>query len=73
MTGPNVPPDGEKPKVPANPTMSSSGKGIVPLDPKIQEVLGKALRALSKDIVTEPIPDRFVALLAELEAKEGKK
>ena len=40
------------------------------LDPKIQEALGKALRAYCDDIVTAPIPDKFLVLLAQLEAKE---
>ena len=40
------------------------------LDPRIQEVLGKALRAYCSDIVSAPIPDRFMVLLAQLEASE---
>ena len=77
MTGPKVPPGGEKPKAMSNPNMPnpnmpSSKEGIAALDPKIQDVLGKALRAMSKDIVAEPIPDKFMALLAALEAKESK-
>ena len=40
------------------------------LDPKVQEALGKALRAYSDDIVNAPIPDKFMALLAQLEASE---
>ena len=42
------------------------------LDPKIQDALGKALRAYCADIVAAPIPDKFLALLARLEAKEGE-
>lgn len=40
------------------------------LDPRIQEALGKALRAYCDDIVMAPIPDKFLVLLAQLEAKE---
>ena len=40
------------------------------LDPKIQDVIGKALRTYSADIVAAPIPDSFMDLLARLEAKE---
>ena len=40
------------------------------LDPKIQDVIGKALRSYSADIVAAPIPDSFMDLLARLEAKE---
>ena len=43
---------------------------IVHLAPRIQEAIGKALRAYTSDIVSAPIPDKFVALLAKLEASE---
>jgi hypothetical protein len=44
--------------------------GGAELDPKIQEALGRALKAHYEDLVNAPIPDRFLVLLAELEAKE---
>lgn len=44
--------------------------GAIELDPKIQEALGRALKAHYDDLVSAPIPDRFLVLLAELEAKE---
>lgn len=40
------------------------------LDPRIQEAIGKSLKAHYDDLVTAPVPDRFLVLLAELEAKE---
>jgi hypothetical protein len=40
------------------------------LDPKIQQILGRALKAHYDDLISAPIPDRFLVLLAELEAKE---
>jgi Anti-sigma factor NepR len=40
------------------------------LDRKIQDAIGRSLKAHYDDIVSEPVPDRLLALLAELEAKE---
>jgi len=40
------------------------------LDPKVQDAIGRGLKAHFDDLVSAPIPDRFLALLAELEAKE---
>ena len=40
------------------------------MDLKIQEALGRALGAYTEDIVRAPIPDKFLLLLAQLEAKE---
>lgn len=40
------------------------------LDPRIQEAIGKSLRAHYDDLTNAPVPDRFLVLLAELEAKE---
>ncbi len=51
----------------------ASGGGPDPLpelDPKIQSAIGNALQAHFHDLVTAPMPDRFLVLLAELEAKE---
>lgn len=42
----------------------------IELDPGIQDALGRALKAHYDDLVNAPIPDRFLVLLAELEAKE---
>ncbi|PTM51838.1 NepR family anti-sigma factor [Phreatobacter oligotrophus] len=44
----------------------------VVLDPRIQEAIGKSLKAHYDDLVKAPVPDRFLVLLAELEAKERK-
>jgi hypothetical protein len=40
------------------------------LDEMLQKKLGEAIQAHYDDIVKAPVPDRFLALLAELEAKE---
>jgi hypothetical protein len=42
----------------------------VVLDPRIQEAIGKSLKAHYDDLIRAPVPDRFLVLLAELEAKE---
>lgn len=54
-----------------NPGAEDDGTGMAPeLDPKIQDALGRALKAHYDDLVSAPIPDRLLVLLAELEAKE---
>lgn len=40
------------------------------IDSRIQEVIGRSLKAHYDDIVASPMPDRFLVLLTELEAKE---
>jgi len=40
------------------------------LDPRIQDILGRSLKAHYDDIVAAPMPDRFLVLLAQLEATE---
>ena len=42
----------------------------VVLDPRIQDAIGKSLKAHYDDLINAPIPDRLLVLLAELEAKE---
>ncbi|MDP2803400.1 MAG: NepR family anti-sigma factor [Phreatobacter sp.] len=42
------------------------------LDPRIQEAIGKSLKAHYDDLIQAPVPDRFLVLLAELEAKERR-
>jgi hypothetical protein len=41
------------------------------LDQEIQGRLGQKLRTLYQELVNEPIPDRFVKLLNELEKRKG--
>jgi Anti-sigma factor NepR len=54
-----------------DPDAEGNGSGAAAeLDPKIQEALGRALKAHYDDLVSAPIPDRLLVLLAELEAKE---
>ena len=40
------------------------------LDPKVQESIGRSLKAHYDDIVNAPVPDKFLVLLAQLEATE---
>ena len=41
------------------------------LDTKIQERLGRQLKALYDDVVKQPVPDRLLILMAQLESAEG--
>jgi hypothetical protein len=40
------------------------------LDVKIQQQLGLILSQYSQDLLSQPVPDSFLALLARLEARE---
>lgn len=40
------------------------------LDPAINDTIGKRLQAHYKALADEPLPDRFMVLLAQLRAKE---
>lgn len=42
----------------------------IALEPHIQEQLGRVLRSFCDDLIQQPIPDKFVMLLAQLEAKQ---
>ena len=41
------------------------------LDPRTVEAIGDALQTFYRALIDEPLPARLLALLAELEAKEG--
>jgi hypothetical protein len=43
------------------------------LEPQIQEQLGRVLRSFCDDLIHQPVPDKFVALLAKLEAKQRER
>jgi hypothetical protein len=43
------------------------------LDPHIQEQLGRVFRSFCDDLIHQPIPDKFVVLLAQLEAKQRER
>lgn len=42
------------------------------LDPRVQESIGRSLKAHYDDIVSAPVPDKFLVLLAQLEAIENR-
>jgi hypothetical protein len=43
------------------------------LDRSLQAQLGRQLRSIYSDIASEPVPERFVKLLEELEAMEKRR
>jgi Anti-sigma factor NepR len=49
---------------------SDERRGPSRMDPQVAQALGNALRAHYQSIAEAPLPDRFLVLLAELEAKE---
>ncbi len=49
---------------------SGRRKSAAKLEPGAQKVLGRELRAMYNELVEEPVPDRFVKLLDELERVE---
>jgi Anti-sigma factor NepR len=59
------------PASPADSTATKRGKTSASLGPDIQAKIGKQLRAYYAGLI-EPTPDRFVALLRELEKPSGK-
>lgn len=54
-----------------DPTQDAEIFGAEPvLDRRVQDAIGRSLKAHYDDLVKAPIPDRFLVLLAQLEAKE---
>ncbi|RXF73502.1 NepR family anti-sigma factor [Hansschlegelia zhihuaiae] len=43
------------------------------LDTDVQAHIGRQLRAGYVDILNQPVPDRFLELLAELDSREGRR
>ena len=39
--------------------------------PAVEQLISRQLRAIYDEVVNEPVPDRFVRLLEELERKRG--
>ncbi len=52
-------------------TLTVNSRNSTLLTAGIQDAIGRTLIAHFDDIAKAPIPDRFLALLAELEAKEN--
>jgi hypothetical protein len=49
---------------------SPNGRSAI-LDAQLQRLIGRQLRTVYDDILKEPVPDRFVRLLQELENKQS--
>ena len=52
-----------------DPTMDAGADAT--LDPKLQDQIGRQLRAAFEEVVNQPVPDRFRQLLEELERKQA--
>lgn len=62
---------------PAAPDAAALGEAEAPVEPamvdrSMQAQLGQQLRALFDHVASEPLPDRLVNLLRDLESKEKK-
>lgn len=44
---------------------------VAPLPNELQGQIGKKLREAYSELVSEPVPDRFIQLLQKLKDKEG--
>ena len=51
----------------------NAGRRQAPIDPGIQHEIGKHLRAAYDDVINEPVPDKFLELLAQLERSTSRK
>jgi hypothetical protein len=78
--------DQRKPAVPAQASEMSrrdtarSGRTVAPggavgraPTPAVEQIISRQLRAIYDEVVSEPIPDRFVELLEALERKKADK
>jgi len=54
------------------PVPSGGAVGRAPT-PAVEQIISRQLRAIYEEVVSEPIPDRFVQLLEELERKQADK
>lgn len=46
---------------------AAAAPGAAQIDPRVQSEIGKHLRAAYDDVINEPVPQRFLDLLAKLE------
>jgi hypothetical protein len=51
-----------------NPAQGGGAK----VDPRVQNEIGKHLRAIYDDVINEPVPNRFMELLEKLERSSKK-
>ena len=52
---------------------SSSENSKPRIDPRVQREIGKHLRAHYDDMINEPVPDKFIELLEQLERSVTRK
>jgi hypothetical protein len=43
------------------------------MEPELQDHIGRQLRAIYDEVLDEPVPERFLKLLADLDNKQGPK
>jgi len=69
--------DGNKTAKTAKPTNKTEKKiekmNHAPAQPEIHDLIGQRLRSLYDEVAQQPVPDRFVELLNQLEAKSSLK
>ncbi len=53
-------------------TMQAADAVKPKIEPHIQQHLGSTLKKLYQGLLNDPVPDKFIRLLAELEIKEKK-
>jgi Anti-sigma factor NepR len=58
---------GDEEKQPAAPAKSSDTAAAAPAD--MQAFIGRQLRAVYDDIAKQPVPDRFIELMKQLDTK----
>lgn len=58
--------DGDMPQ----PAEASAGQGDLPLDVSVQAHIGRLLKASYDEMLSQPLPDRLVELLEELDKRE---
>ena len=58
------------PPDPTDDGAASDQGGFSGLDPQVQEKLGQMFQSFCEEMVKQPVPDKFMVLLAQLEAKE---
>jgi DNA-binding protein Fis len=61
-----------------NRVSNKSSQSMIVSDPShtqlpVHDLIGEKLRAYYQHVASEPVPDRFASLLAELEAKDTAK
>lgn len=66
--GPSVSAGGAKP---AGGATTSPGREAAAFGSDLQSSIGRQLRSMYNDLLQEPVPDRFLQLLSDLEGKEA--